>query len=252
MTGWKPSRFNLADHAQVGFPLAGAHARTPCAGCHSLERRDLPPPAAAATLGAAKFAFKLREKECAQCHHDPHAGRFVARGVRAKPDGCRACHDAESWRPAQVTVAEHAGFGFALEAAHRAVPCTGCHAELKARPEVSSLALAAHPRPLAFDQDRRRCEDCHADVHQGQFAARRDRGACEACHDSEIWRPATRFVHDRDSRFKLAGAHATVACAACHTIVKGTRNRATTRYRGVPVECASCHAPAGRPNGGKG
>jgi hypothetical protein len=245
----------VADHATLAFKLEGAHARTACADCHGLGRRGLPPPvpaAAAATLGTAKFAFKLTEKECVQCHHDPHAGRFAAAGPRPRPGGCLGCHDQERWRPARVTVEAHKDFGYALDGAHRAVPCTGCHAELNARPEVSSLALAVHPKPLAFDRGRRACADCHEDIHLGQFKPRRDRGACEACHGSETWRPATRFAHDRDSRFKLEGAHARVACAACHPTMKGAGGRTAIRYHGVPVECAACHAPAGRSNGGAG
>lgn len=252
VSGWVPSRFTVADHATLAFRLEGAHARAACADCHALGRRGLRPPAPAATLGAAKFAFQLAEKECVHCHHDPHAGRFAATGARAKAGGCLACHDLERWRPARVTVDAHRGFGFVLEGAHRAVPCTGCHAELETRPEVSSLALAAHPAPLAFDRSRRACADCHDDVHQGQFRPRRDRGACDGCHGSEAWRPAARFDHERDSRFKLEGAHARVACAACHTTVRGAGGRRLIRYRGVPMECASCHAPAGRPNGGAG
>ena len=252
VAGWRPSRFTVADHAALAFKLERAHSRTACADCHGLGRRDLPPPAAAPTLGSAKFAFKLAEKECVRCHYDPHVGRFTAPGVRPKPDGCLACHGLDRWRPARVAVEAHRGFGFVLEGAHRAVPCTGCHAELEARPDASSLVLAAHPKPLAFDQGRRACIDCHEDIHRAQFKPRRDRGACEACHGSESWRPATRFAHDRDSRFGLEGAHSRVACATCHPTVKGAGGRAVVRYRGVPVECASCHAPAGRPNGGVG
>jgi hypothetical protein len=250
VSGWKPSRFAVSDHAALTFKLEGAHARTPCADCHAATRRDLPPPAAVATLGSAKFAFKLAEKECVQCHYDVHRGRFAPGGARVKAGGCRGCHDAERWRPAVVSVAAHADFGFALEAAHRAVPCTGCHAELKSRPDVSSLVLASHAAPLAFDQNRRACVACHEDVHQGQFAARREQGACQTCHGVESWRPAARFMHDRDTAFKLEGAHARVACASCHPTVKGSGGRAAVRYHGVPADCVSCHGPTGRPSGG--
>ena len=252
VSGWKPSLFQVANHQALAFKLEGAHARTPCADCHAATRRDLPPPAAVASLGSAKFAFKLAEKTCTQCHYDVHRGRFSPGGARAKANGCRACHDAERWRPAVVSVAAHADFGFVLEGAHRAVPCTACHGELKARPEASSLVLASHPAPLAFDQNRRACVACHEDIHQGQFAARREQGACQACHGVESWRPAARFVHDRDTRFKLEGAHVRVACASCHPAVKGAGGRTTVRYRGVPVDCVSCHGPTGRPSGGAG
>ena len=264
VSGWKPSLFMVSDHAALAFKLAGAHERTPCADCHAASRRDLPPPAPVASLGTAKFAFKLSEKECVQCHYDPHGGRFarggarwiargIARGIgRVAAAGCLACHDLERWRPAAVSVAAHADFGFALEGAHGAVPCTGCHGELKGRPDASSLALASHPTPLAFDQKRSACVACHEDIHRGQFVPRREGGDCQSCHGVDSWRPAARFVHDRDTRFKLEGAHVKVACAACHIGVRDAAGRATVRYRGVPVECAACHGASGRPSGGAG
>jgi hypothetical protein len=250
ITGWKPSTFAVADHATLRLRLEGAHARSTCADCHGADRKSLPAFHDPAALGTAKFAFKLAEIECVQCHQDPHQGRFAPRGAREKPGGCLTCHDVERWRPGRVSIEAHQGFGFALEGAHRAVPCTGCHAELKARPEMSSLVLAAHPAALPFDKNRHDCVTCHDDPHGGQFATRKDRGACEACHGVEAWRPAARFVHDRDSRFKLEGAHARVACAACHATTKDNTGHRRVVYHGVPVACASCHAPADSRMGG--
>ncbi len=250
LTGWKPSTFAVADHATLKLRLEGAHAPLECAACHGLDRRGLPAPAAAAALGAAKFAFKLTESECVQCHHDPHLSRYSAGGASPQTAGCLSCHDVARWRPATVTVAAHRGYGFALEQSHGAVPCTGCHAEMDKRPKVGSLRLAAHPAPLPFEQRRHECVACHADVHGGQFATRRDRGRCEACHGLDAWRAAARFVHDRDTPFKLEGAHAKVACAACHRIQKDSAGRARNVYHGVPVRCESCHAPVDRLNGG--
>jgi hypothetical protein len=246
VSGWKPSTFAVADHGALALKLDGAHARTACADCHAVGRRGLPELRDADRLGSARFAFKLAETTCTQCHHDPHRGRFGAKGARPTPGGCLACHDTERWRPARITVASHEDFGYALEGAHRAVPCSGCHGELKSRPAVASLLLAVHPAPLAFDQSRRACTDCHGDVHQGQFASRRDRGACEGCHGLESWQPAARFVHDRDTRFRLEGAHAKVPCAACHPTARDAAGRTKTTYHGVPAECAACHAPSGR------
>jgi hypothetical protein len=250
LAGWKPSTFTVADHAALKLRLEGAHAPLECAACHALGRPGLPPPGNAASLGTGKFAFKIAELECAQCHQDPHLGRFATGGPRAKSAGCLACHDVARWRPATVTVASHRDYGFALEQAHGAVACTGCHAEMDGRPKASSLRLAAHPAPLPFEKNRHECIDCHADIHGKQFATRRDQGACEGCHELEAWRPAARFVHDRDTRFKLEGAHAKVACAACHPSKKDAASRARVVYHGVPVRCESCHAPADRMNGG--
>lgn len=247
---WKPSSFSVADHAKLKFRLDGAHAPVPCASCHTVGRRGLRALTAAASLGTAKFSFKLPEAECAQCHHDPHKGRFASGGARPRVAGCLSCHDQQLWQPAKVTSVSHKDFGYALEQAHGAVLCTACHRELDARPKISSLLLATHPAPLPFDKNRRACVDCHEGVHGKQFATRRDKGACETCHDIQSWQPASRFVHDRDSRFKLEGAHVKVACAACHTLQKDAAGRPRVAYHGVPTRCESCHAPAENRTGG--
>src|SRR5262249_56913042 len=58
------------------------------------------------------------------------------------------------------------------------------------------------------------CPSCHADPHQGKLGA-----GCAGCHSAEGWKsvkasPAG-FDHSKTA-FPLLGAHATVACKACH------------------------------------
>jgi len=239
---WKPSSFTARDHESLPFALRGRHAEISCDACHSATRPGLPPPEAAAGTRPAGFVFALRDRECAACHNDPHRGRFAAGGPRTRVDGCLACHDHVRFRPSKVEVATHATYRFALEGAHRAEPCQGCHAELKAAPPVSSLALSGRgARPLMFE-DQAGCAGCHPDPHGGQFEARRDSGACDACHDVERFAPAARFDHDRDAAFRLEGAHARVRCAACHRSVRLAGGRTRVIYRPTPARCAECHA----------
>ncbi|HEX7078332.1 MAG TPA: hypothetical protein VF363_07920 [Candidatus Eisenbacteria bacterium] len=242
---FRPSRFTVADHAKLRLPLDGAHATTDCRACHATDRAGLPPLADRARAGKAAFVFRIPELECAQCHADPHQGRFAAGKPRAWEGGCAACHTTAAFRPALVDVARHARTRFPLEGAHRAVPCAACHADLAKRPERSSLLRAtpnAAATPLLFAVEKRACADCHQNPHGDQFRARRDHGTCEACHGLDAFAPAARFDHDRDSAFHLKGAHARVPCARCHQVDRDRAGNRRVAYRGIPSRCEDCHA----------
>jgi len=140
-----------------------------------------------------------------------------------------------------VDPAAHDRLGFRLAGAHLAVPCIGCHEELRAAPAKATLvrsagAVTAFPaRPGVT----RTCAGCHENPHATQFAHRKD-ASCETCHGVAAFTPAPGFDHDRDASFSLAGAHATVACAKCH--VRGEVNGvAMTIYRPLSGTCESCH-----------
>jgi hypothetical protein len=58
------------------------------------------------------------------------------------------------------------------------------------------------------------------------------------------FRPADRFDHDRDARFSLKGAHATVTCARCHFTRRSAAGKPVVVYRPVSTKCESCHSEA--------
>lgn len=245
--GFKPSTFTVASHAKLELPLEGRHATIACDACHGAARPGLPAPRGAARAGSAHFVFAIGETRCADCHYDPHRGRFGSGGARPAAGGCVACHGTASWSPSRVGVAAHRAYRFPLTGAHGAVPCEGCHADLERRPARGSLVSArSHPAPLLFSVKRRECADCHRSPHGTQFAKRRDKGACDACHGVERFRPATRFDHDRDTSFHLEGAHARVACARCHPSQRGAKGAVRVVYRGVSGRCEACHAQEDR------
>lgn len=254
--GWKPSTFSLAAHAKAGFPLDGRHAKIACDACHGLVRHGLPKlPKRAAYYGTAHVVLQVPETACRDCHVDPHKGRFRKGGAFPVANGCAACHDATAFRPSTVDVAMHARFSFALDGAHRAVPCVECHEEMKGRPASSTLILAPKGvTPLLFDRHRATtCRSCHAadNPHGNQFASLPGGGACASCHDVNSFTPASKFNHDRDTSFPLQGAHAKVPCTSCHkteTVVKGQRR---VVYKGLSTRCASCHSGT-VPKGGNG
>jgi hypothetical protein len=245
--GFAPSTITAASHARLKLPLEGRHAAIACAACHGATRAGLPAPHGAPKAGPARFVFAVDETRCADCHFDPHRGRFAAGGARPSAGGCEACHGVTAWSPSRVDVAAHRRTRFPLDGAHGAVPCAGCHREMTRRADRSTLiAAAAHPAPLPFTVERRDCAGCHESPHGTQFAKRSDRGACGACHDTERFRPAGRFNHDRDVSFRLEGAHARVACARCHPSERGAKGTVRVVYRGVPGRCEACHAQEDR------
>jgi hypothetical protein len=241
--GWKPSTFDRVAHARLKLVLEGRHADVECRGCHGAERSGLRPLPATA-LGKAKFLFRPVELECSACHTDPHKGRFAASGPRAKEKGCLACHDARAFRPSTAGVAAHAGFGFALEGAHRATACAACHDEMKRPPASrrSSLIAAGTTYPaLSFGSGKKECAGCHEDPHGNQFADRKDGGRCDACHGPEAFQPASRFDHDRHAAFPLRGGHEAVPCNQCHPTDLKSGKPKSLIFRPVSGKCESCH-----------
>ncbi|MDZ7266835.1 MAG: hypothetical protein ONB48_06375 [candidate division KSB1 bacterium] len=232
VAGFTPSQFTLARHQQTAFPLAGAHLATPCGLCHVRQ-----------TAGAlaGKLLFVFPEQRCPACHEDVHGGQFAP---RVASGGCESCHRNESWRQ---TTFDHASARFALTGAHQRVACNDCHprekivTEMKADATPVRLVRAGpavtervryRPRPL-------RCQGCHDDVHHGQFG-KAEEVRCEKCHKTSQWQDLA-FVHNRDSSFKLEGAHARVACERCHLPVRLADRTSVIKYKPIKQECAACH-----------
>jgi hypothetical protein len=223
--GWRPSTFTVAQHRATRYPLEGKHQQARCSGCHVST--------AGAGRGGAVVAMRPTT-DCVSCHVDPHA----------KPDArCTDCHDLRGFRPSTVDVAAHAHYRFPLTGAHRAVACAECHKELRRVPAPSTLLAVARwtGAPLQFAAPANGCAGCHQSVHGTQFAARPDRGACESCHDTDAFRPARGFDHNRDTRFSLKGAHAAVPCEHCHRSTRSADGTLMVVYRPVSTACEACH-----------
>ncbi len=246
--GWKPSGFDRTAHARTSLPLDGRHAELDCRACHGDARKGLRPLPNAARLGKARFALTGLETGCAECHADPHAGRFEPQGARPVAGGCAACHDARAFAPAAVDVARHQAFSFPLSGAHRATLCQACHRDMiprTDRPAGSTLVAAGRAMAAPRFEARSDCVGCHAEQspHGNQFAERKGKGACEACHDEAAFTPASRFDHDRDAAFKLEGGHRPVPCGDCHKATSGAGGGpARVVYRPLSGKCEDCHA----------
>ena len=146
--------------------------------------------------------FKWESTECQACHGDPHKGQV-------RQAGCRTCHSIESW--SHIAGFDHAKTGFPLEGGHQKVSCGQCHKQGK------------------FQGTPKTCNSCHGDPHEGQLV----QAGCQSCHSVQGWARVT-FDHNRQSRFKLEGAHARVPCAACH-------GKNPVRFKPLPTTCEECH-----------
>ena len=231
VSGFAPAAFPLEAHQKTRYPLEGAHLAVACDACH---RRVAPqilralPGLRLALAGerGARPTLQLRfaATRCADCHRDAHAGE-LDRHVRA--GGCESCHRVEAWR--QVTF-DHQQTRFALAGGHAKRACSACHKPTEPGTPRQRTRLAG--TPLA-------CEACHHDPHHGQFA-RQGSAACESCHNKDDVK-AARFDHNRDSAYPLDGAHARVACSACHR--RETSNGVSfVRYKPLGRACKDCHA----------
>jgi hypothetical protein len=218
---FRPAKFTLAAHARTRFPLTGAHSAIACIDCHT-RRPERP----------GTVAYKFKDFTCEACHQDPHGGQFrtaVAAKLAAAPSGCVSCHTVDTWR--NLSKFDHTATRFPLTGGHRAVACDLCH---------KATALSTGLRRAAFRDTARNCAGCHEDIHAGQFRAGNQQPECDACHNNTRWRVAD-FDHNKTS-FKLIGAHAQVACKACHTTKRELNGRLVLFYKPTPKGCADCHA----------
>jgi hypothetical protein len=234
VTGFSPSQFTLAQHQTTSFQLAGAHLATPCGLCHARQT---------AGAFAGKLLFVFPEQRCPACHADVHAGQFAARMAKGS---CEVCHLNEGWHQTKF---DHNSARFALKGSHQKVVCGKCHPveKMPARAGTAQTVLVkrspsnASPavqvvryRPLPF-----RCADCHEDVHRGQFG-KKETVRCEKCHQSTHW-PELLFMHNRDSAFKLDGAHEKVPCEKCHFAKAAKPGLSVVIYKPLRKECEACH-----------
>lgn len=278
---WKePARFN---HDQTAFPLLGKHVQADCKACHKSavfkeaprdcigchKKDDEGPRGHKGTLGqrcdschserewtatrgrfnhdTTRFALRNAHAEgvlkCSACHTSPTKFRDTPMACVAchkkddKHEGslgerCESCHGDKSWK---TTRFDHAQTRFPLTGKHVPVKCDACHSNTRYR------------------ETPRDCVSCHArdDRHKARLGA-----ACESCHNTRSW-AAWEFDHNRRSRYRLEGAHARVACEACHTqpTPKGKaiapvgtaciacHRKDDTHDGQFGTRCETCHAP---------
>ena len=214
------------------LPLEGGHADVSCRTCHGDD--DLH---SLEALGRRNS--KLKQRDCRDCHEDPHSSEFVD-GIaeiveRAAGASCITCHvtEHETFRADDLAVAPelHAQSGFSLDFPHDQVDCDQCHS-----PTEAAFAEKYPGR----SQDK--CSSCHEDPHGGQFAKGPfSDGDCLACHEPKAFDPHT-FGAEEHSRasLQLDGAHLALACEECHE----RESNLPRVFRGTPSDCDGCHGDA--------
>ena len=220
--GWKPSTFQVSNHAKTAYPLEGKHASVDCAKCHT--------PAGKATL------FKIKFAACTDCHHDMHAAQFKSPPLLNR---CESCHTFKGFSPSTFTLTRHKDTRFPLAGAHVAVICADCHRK-GMNPDLSDT--------VAYRWKDLTCTGCHQDPHRGQFATRMAKPdssgkplGCQACHTISSWRDVSKFDHST-TRFELLGSHRAVACIDCHKPQNLEVRMIHVDFKSAPHDCEGCHA----------
>ena len=131
---------------------------------------------------------------------------------------CQACHVANQWDIIRPSTFDHNQTEFPLAGQHRNTSCIECH---------SGTSLQAVHQFKNAPSD---CSSCHNDPHQGQLGDN-----CQRCHTERTWQPRSDSFDHNTSRFPLMGAHASVACDACH------KSAGRNEFQGLPMDCAGCH-----------
>jgi cytochrome b subunit of formate dehydrogenase len=214
--GWKQPLVNFDHNRDTRFVLDGSHTLLTCDSCHRTPAKPTAP---------AKFVFRGIGLACTDCHPDPHEG--------ALGGNCRQCHKTAAWVGRSLNFDHSRDTGYLLEGKHEGVECLKCHLPPKKQPTP----------PVALAGAETRCDACHKDPHGGQF--QKD---CQACHTEAGWTgPQMTFVHNRDSKYVLAGKHEAVACTKCH-VTPDKQPLAAARFTATATRCDACHKD---PHGGQ-
>lgn len=216
---WNNGSFN---HSSV-YPLAGKHASTACAVCHTNN------------------VYRGTARDCVGCHKPDYDRTATPNHAQAGfPTTCENCHrpsDA-SWKTGSFNHNQV----FALVGRHAAAQCAVCH--------VNGV----------FKGTARDCVGCHRTKYDRTTAPNHASAGfstqCESCHRAtdSTW---TGVALNHNQFFQLQGRHASVPCATCHVngVYKGTsrtcvgchlpRYNATTNPNhaasGFPTSCETCH-----------
>jgi hypothetical protein len=185
--------------------LRGKHSQAKCDSCHSPDKGPL-------------YQQKLSDK-CIACHKkdDQEKGHKGVLGEK-----CASCHNERGWKNSNFN---HDDTLFPLKDKHKEAKCDTCHqggisgANLKGKLKLERECIACHRKD---DQDK---------GHRGRYGNK-----CESCHSEKNWK-ASKFDHDRDTKYKLKDKHRQPKCDACHLPEKGALYQQTK----LDNQCVSCH-----------
>ncbi len=202
---WKPPKRRMKfDHdlkADARMPLVGTHADVSCGKCHP------------------KSQFNLRKDppdNCRNCHKTNHKGHLFDKKK------CSWCHSPRFRSLRKFRFNHSRRTKFDLAGAHGRLGCFKCHT-----------------KRLGKRKPNRNCEVCHSadNKHRDRFKQFGRPPKCNLCHPSSSWKPNV-FNHNRRTKFRLTGKHATTTCRNCH---RGKRPYMFERFNRKKVGCMGCH-----------
>lgn len=246
---WDKIRF---DHDKTGFKLRGKHAKAKCESCHKKHRyKDTPDTCYACHRKDDKHKGGLGRK-CQKCHvagswkrmkfnHDKTG--FPLRGEHKKAE-CESCHKKHNYKDAPTSCYachkrddKHKG--------EQGKKCESCHNEYLWKRTSFDHGLSTFPllgkhkkvkckkchKSKRFKKAPTDCYSCHRrkDEHKGTLGTK-----CDICHNSKDWK-YWKFNHNRQTGFRLDGAHKNLACVTCH-------NRPVKGRALLPGTCVDCHS----------
>ena len=195
-------------HARTTFPLTGAHLQVACQACHVDSR-----------LGT----FTPLDPQCMTCHEADYTSAQAVSHANF-PTDCLRCHVSLAWTANVRFDHPTVSGGFRLLGAHMRIRCASCHG-----PSLEPLFTPAN------DQD---CIACHQPDYDREHPGGTFPTTCLTCHTVETWSGAT-FEHAAVANgFQLLGAHARIACEACHS----PADWSVPFQPGSDQDCISCHA----------
>ena len=251
--GWTKLDFNHAKDTK--FPLRGRHKNLKCSSCHKKDPYKVKIKKACITCHKHDDSHKGRNgKKCQSCHSETawskhrfdhnKKTKFKLRGKHAKTactschkknvykhkpkkdcyschklddahngkqgKNCKKCHNEKGWRT-KVRF-DHDISRFPLVGLHSIVPCEECH-------------ISGNYKEASIE-----CNSCHKqdDDHEGKLGV-----DCQRCHNPNGWK-IWRFEHNKQSEFKIDGAHKKVHCHSCHVT-------AVKKVNSTPRNCYACH-----------
>lgn len=189
-----------------------------CGKCHNEKSWDQ----AKFDHKGTKFSLRGKHKKvkCKGCHKDKrfkdkpkrtcyacHKKDDEHKGQEGKK--CQSCHNAYSWKK---TSFDHGLVDFPLLGKHKKVKCKKCH------------------KTKRFKDADTDCYSCHKrdDEHKRRLGT-----DCGLCHSTRSWK-RWKFNHNKQTDFRLDGAHKKLECLACH-------KRRMGKKVSQSGNCDSCH-----------
>jgi Zn finger protein HypA/HybF involved in hydrogenase expression len=184
---WAPAVISRKfDHGRLGFPLEGAHGRTPCRACHV----------------SLRFSEEKPKSDCVDCHQDVHQGELGS--------SCGRCHTARTFIDRNRMGRAHQSTRFPLMGAHLTADCEACHQQ-------------APQGQLTYVNRPGQCADCHMSQYQGTVSPFHQvvgfSTDCVQCHTPLAWSAGRYLQHDMFFFPIYSGTHRRKwdGCSDCHT-----------------------------------